>query len=123
MNIPDPFTSFVSNRHHTTSNDFGFSAQWSRPFRSLLSRLTAGVDFRRIEGKDDQDVFNAPATPRASHVVGKGTQTSVGVFGEVSLKPIDTLEILGNLRFDEFMDTDRAHRDRRGHPDASPTGP
>jgi hypothetical protein len=30
----------------------------------------------------------------------------MGVFGEVSLKPIDTVEILGNLRFDAFMDSD-----------------
>jgi outer membrane receptor protein involved in Fe transport len=106
VNVPDPFTSFVSNRHHTTSHDYGFSTQWSRGFGLLASRVTAGVDFRRIDGEDDQDIFNAPDTPRASHVVGEGTQTSVGVFGEVSLKPIDTVEILGNLRFDVFLDSD-----------------
>ena len=63
VNVPDPFTSFVSNRHHTTSNDYGLSAQWSRGFGRLVSRVTAGVDFRRIDGKDDQDIFNAPDTP------------------------------------------------------------
>jgi outer membrane receptor protein involved in Fe transport len=105
VNVPDPFTSFVSNRHKTFSDDVGASAQWSRGFRGLLSRLTFGTDFRWIQGEDDQDIFNAPATPRASRVIGEGTQTSLGVFGEVSLKPIDTLEILGNLRFDAFFDT------------------
>jgi hypothetical protein len=34
VNVPDPFTSFVSNRHCTTSQDYGFSAQWSKGFRA-----------------------------------------------------------------------------------------
>ena len=106
VNVPDPFTSFVSNRHHTTSDDYGLSAQWSRGFGRFVSRVTAGVDFRLIDGKDAQDVFNAPDTAQASSVTGEGMQTSVGVFGEVSLKPIDTVEILGNLRFDAFVDSD-----------------
>ena len=80
MNVPDPFTSFVSNRHHTTSDDYGFSAQWSRGFGQFVSRVTAGVDFRLIDGKDAQNVFNAPDTAQASSVTGEGMQTSMGVF-------------------------------------------
>jgi iron complex outermembrane receptor protein len=97
--------SFVSNRHHTTSDDFGISGQWSRGFELLNSRVVAGVDFRRVHGTDDQDVFDAPGV-FSSTIVGKGTQTSVGVFGELSVKPVRQLEILGNLRFDYFLNSD-----------------
>ena len=104
VSVPEPTLSFVSNSHHTTSNDFGVSGQWSRDLGLLGSRLTAGVDFRRIDGTDDQDVFNTPGV-QAGTVVGEGTQTSVGVFGELSVRPVPKLEILGNLRFDYFLNS------------------
>jgi outer membrane receptor protein involved in Fe transport len=104
VDVPEPTVSFVSNRHQTTSNDYGISGQWSKALGLLASRLLAGVDFRRVHGKDDQDVFNAPGV-FASHIVGEGIQTSVGVFGELSVRPLPKLELLGNLRFDYFLDS------------------
>ena len=83
----------------------GFSLQWSKGFGGLLSRLAGGLDFRRIDGKDDQDVFNTPNTLDAT-VVGEGKQTSVGIFAEVSLKPWEQVEILGGLRYDYFGNSD-----------------
>lgn len=74
-------------------------------FQGVVSRVTAGVDFRYIDGQDAQDVFNTPYT-LASTIVGGGTQTSVGTFAEVSLKPWDKTEILANLRYDNFRNTD-----------------
>jgi outer membrane receptor protein involved in Fe transport len=105
VEVPEPTVSFVSNAHETTSDDFGVSGQWSKGLGFLGSRATAGVDFRWIDGKDDQDVFNTPGV-LASTIVGEGTQTSVGVFGELSVRPLPGLEILGNLRFDYFRDFD-----------------
>jgi outer membrane receptor protein involved in Fe transport len=104
VSVPDPTLSFVSNRHQTTSNDYGFSAQWSKPFQPFRSRLTTGVDFRRIQGKDDQDVFDTPGV-LSTTVIGEGNQTSVGVFGELSVTPVSGLEFLANLRFDYFLNS------------------
>jgi outer membrane receptor protein involved in Fe transport len=105
VEVPEPTVSFVSNAHDTKSHDFGFSGQWSKALGLLGSSVTAGVDFRRIHGKDDQDVFNEPGV-LASTIVGQGTQTSVGIFGELSVRPLPKLEILGNLRFDYFLNSD-----------------
>lgn len=105
VDVVDATTDFVSNAHRTTSDDYGFSLQWSKGYGSLLSRLSAGLDFRRIDGKDDQDVFNTPNTLDAT-VVGGGKQTSVGIFAEASLKPWEKVEILGSLRYDYFGNSD-----------------
>ena len=101
----DDNDTFVSNRHHTNSNLFGFSSQWSRPLRGAFSHFTAGVDFRRVDGLNNQDVFNEPQI-LASTILGGGTQTSVGIFGEISIHPVDRLEVLASLRFDHFSETD-----------------
>jgi outer membrane receptor protein involved in Fe transport len=63
--------------------------------------ITAGFD-----GQNDQDVFNAPDGVVSSRIFAEGLQSSIGVFGEVSLKPVNALEILGGLRFDQFRDED-----------------
>jgi outer membrane receptor protein involved in Fe transport len=96
---------FVANPHHTTSTDFGGSAQWTKTAAATLAALTFGLDFRRVDGVDDQQVFNEPGV-LSETIVGGGLQTSLGAFGEASLKPTDRLEILLGLRFDHFQETD-----------------
>jgi outer membrane receptor protein involved in Fe transport len=105
VQVPNAFSDFVSNAHRTTSNDLGFSLQWSKAFHFLSSRLSTGLDFRRIDGQDDQDIFNSPNS-LDSTVLGQGTQTSLGIFAAASLKPWDKLEILGSLRYDNFANSD-----------------
>jgi outer membrane receptor protein involved in Fe transport len=105
VSVPDPNTSFVSNAHETTSDDLGMSIVWSKGLAGLVSGVTAGIDYRHIEGQDDQDIFNAPGL-LAGTVLGGGTQDAYGVFGEASLTPTPNTEILLNLRFDHFTDTD-----------------
>ena len=101
----DDNTTFVSNRHHTNSNLLGFSSLWSKPLKGFFSHVTAGVDFRRVDGVNNQDVFNEPEI-LASVVLGGGTQTSVGTFGEISIRPADRIELLASLRLDHFSETD-----------------
>lgn len=105
VSTPDPTSSFVSNRHRTNSNDAGLSAQWSRLYGGTLTRLSLGVDARRTDGKDDQDVFNAP-NAAALRVVGEGRQLSLGLFGEAGFAPTDKLEVSTSLRADYFRDED-----------------
>ncbi len=105
VNVPDPATSFVSNRHHTQADDYGASLQWSRTYDGVLSGVVAGIDARRIDGRNDQDVFNAPGGT-ATRVLARGEQTSFGLFTEASLAPIEKAEVLLNLRWDRFRDAD-----------------
>ena len=105
VSVPGPTTSFVSNRHRTHSNDAGLSAQWSRLFGGVLSRLSVGFDGRRIDGKDDQDVFNTPGVA-ATRIVGEGRQLSLGLFGEAGFAPTDRFEVSTSLRIDHFRDED-----------------
>ncbi|HTR01941.1 MAG TPA: TonB-dependent receptor, partial [Thermoanaerobaculia bacterium] len=92
---------FVANPHHTFSTDGGASAQWSLKTSGLVSAVTGGVDYRRVDGQDDQEVFNAPGV-RAATIVGGGVQSSIGVFAQASVQPTDRLEVLAGLRFDHF---------------------
>jgi len=105
VRVVDDETTFVSNRHHTRSNDAGLSAQWSRGFAGRLAHVTAGTDLRLIDGSNDQDVFNTPEELAAT-VLGEGKQSSLGVFGEVSLRPTSRFEVLASLRYDHFRDSD-----------------
>lgn len=103
--VPDPNTSFVSNSHQTTSNDVGLSLVWSKGLTGILSGLTGGIDYRHIEGQDSQDIFNSPGV-LAGTVLGGGTQDALGVFAEASFTPTPNAEILLNLRYDIFRDSD-----------------
>ncbi|MCM3869873.1 MAG: TonB-dependent receptor [Pyrinomonadaceae bacterium] len=101
----DDTTTFVSNSHDNEADIFGFSAQWSKAFSRTVSHLSLGVDFRRVDGTNNQDVFNSPNTLSAE-ILGGGTQTATGVFAEISLRPNSRSEILGSLRYDNFRDAD-----------------
>jgi outer membrane receptor protein involved in Fe transport len=105
VRVVNDFTTFISNSHDNEADVFGFSAQWSKAFNKTLSYLTTGVDFRRVDGVNNQDVFNSPNT-LSTEILGGGTQTATGVFAEISLRPIDRFEILGSLRYDHFRDAD-----------------
>jgi outer membrane receptor protein involved in Fe transport len=105
VRIVDASTTFVSNSHDNDADVFGFSTQWSKLFNKTLSHLSAGFDLRRVDGLNDQDVFNSPGILNAV-ILGGGTQTATGVFGEISLRPARRFEILGSLRYDHFRDAD-----------------
>ena len=105
VSVPDPTTSFVSNAHQTTSDDYGLSVVWSKGFDGVISRVTAGADYRYIDGQDNQDIYNVPGV-LAANVLGGGKQGALGVFAEASVRPTVDTEILANLRYDDFRDTD-----------------
>jgi outer membrane receptor protein involved in Fe transport len=96
---------FVSNAHITPAEDVGGSLQYSLTPGATVPRLTFGVDFRRLEGYDDADIFENPGE-LAFEKYGAGKQRSIGIFGEVTWKPTSRLEILGSLRQDYFRNYD-----------------
>ena len=105
VRIVDDATTFVANPHVTDADNLGLSAVWSQARTGPLAQLSAGVDLRRIDGSDEQDIYNTPGQLSA-HIVGKGVQTSAGVFGQASIRPSSNTEILAGVRLDRFGNSD-----------------
>jgi outer membrane cobalamin receptor len=118
VRIVDDTTTFVANPHESESNNLLLSGVWARPLSGMVSHLSAGADLRRIAGTDDQQVFNTPGQLNAQ-IVGEGVQTSLGVFGQVSLRPTSNTEILAGVRLDRF-DNSEGQITTNGVPTAFP---
>jgi outer membrane receptor protein involved in Fe transport len=105
VRIVDDTTTFVANPHLSDADNLLMSAQWARPLSGSFAHVTAGADLRRIDGRDDQQVFNTPGVESA-RIIGEGVQTSIGVFGQVSVRPTAGTEILAGARLDRFDNAD-----------------
>lgn len=99
---------FLANPHQTPTNEVAASAIWSKAFEAYVPNLSAGVDFRHIDGQDRSQDFSrgpVPGTFRASNI-GEGKQRSVGIFSELNVTPVKGLELFGNIRQDWFSNID-----------------
>ncbi len=101
----DRNSEFVSNVHDTTSDDVGGSLQVSSPLASWPLNATFGVDFRYIDGTNDQDTLAEPLVVD-QRIIAEGKQQSVGVFAELSYFPTDRIELLASGRLDYFRDSE-----------------
>lgn len=90
---------FVSNTHRTLSDEFGGSLLLTHPGSGWLAHWTLGVDYRDIEGDDDQDIFLNNGNLFLNQLAG-GEQQFIGAFVETSIRPTAALEILPSVRFD-----------------------
>jgi len=97
---------FLSNIHHTPTDDVGASLQ---AFHDLGGRfaasLTGGVDFRYIAGQDGDRNFD-PSGMQILREVGSGNQRDVGVFASATAFPISDLEITPSARVDFYKNAD-----------------
>ncbi|HEY2752499.1 TonB-dependent receptor [Phenylobacterium sp.] len=97
---------FVQNRHITSAREDGASVVWAKTFDSgWLRSATVGGDYHGIRGIDTGDIF-VDSGEQVRSDVGSGQQRFLGAFGEVSLKPIDVLEVLASVRYQEFRNFD-----------------
>ncbi len=93
--------------------DVGVTAQWSRAFAPWSSALSFGVDFRHIDGENKEKILNVGGVVPGRTKAG-GKQQALGVFTELSLTPIENLELLGSLRLDYWRNFDAFRRDQSG---------
>ncbi|MBZ5490144.1 MAG: TonB-dependent receptor [Acidobacteriia bacterium] len=94
-------------RWQTVSSDqIGFSMNWSRPISS--ANLLIGADGRFIHGQSDETVFvaNLPT----SLVSAGGRSNLMGVFAQVSQTFKKRLRLSAGLRFDWWLNTDGFNR-------------
>ncbi len=96
---------FVSNTHLTPAESLGGSLVYSREISELLRVVSLGIDWRRLEGKDDQDIFTSDGQLFLNQIAG-GKQRFVGLFTEVSAQPHSRLTLLASVRYDDVSTSD-----------------
>lgn len=104
--VPENEAEFVQNIHYTPVEDLGSSLIWSQAGSSgWLRGYAIGVDFHRIVGKDEADIFDeTDAFVRTD--VGRGKQRFWGAFAQASIRPVEALEVLASVRYQTFENYD-----------------
>ncbi|WP_347259845.1 TonB-dependent receptor [Rudaea sp.] len=96
---------FVQNRHLTPVHDTGGSLVWSNEFAGVLRSASVGVDYHEIDGRDIAYIFDDAETQIRTDI-GRGKQRFVGEFAQVSLRPVEPLELLASVRHQSFDNFD-----------------
>ncbi|HEX6832560.1 MAG TPA: TonB-dependent receptor, partial [Rudaea sp.] len=112
---------FLQNRHLTPVHDTGGSLVWSDEFAGLVRSVSIGVDYHEIDGRDVAAIFDDSGTQVRTDI-GRGKQRFVGEFAQISLRPVDPLELLASVRrqsFDNFDAFDGAPGGLGAVPDQS----
>lgn len=92
---------YVQNSHRTRANDWGASLIWTQTFTGLLRSLSVGGDYHGIRGRDDARIFDQTKAYLRTDT-GAGDQRFLGAFAQADLRPVDRLQILLSLRYQDF---------------------
>ncbi|WP_174297684.1 TonB-dependent receptor [Sphingomonas bacterium] len=96
---------YVQNSHRTRFDDWGASLIWTRTFTGLLRALSAGADYHSIQGRDDAAIFDQTG----AHIrtdTGAGRQRFLGGFMQADIRPLNRLQLLFSLRYQDFYNYD-----------------
>lgn len=104
---------FLFVRSHMPSLDGGASLQWSRPFETLASSITAGVDVRHVYARNNEDDYSAAGAYQRSLSSG-GQQTDVGAFVQASVEPAPGMTLSPSARVDYWKNHDAIQQDGAG---------
>jgi outer membrane receptor protein involved in Fe transport len=95
----------VTLNQRVPTNGFGGMVQWSRALGSR-NFLSAGTDWRWVDGDSEEDAMNATSTAVATQRVSGGTQRSYGAFIQDVFTPTDRLSLTVSLRVDDWKNYD-----------------
>ena len=115
----------VTLNQRVPTNGFGGMVQWSRAV-GTRNFLSAGVDWRWVDGDSEEDAMNATSTAVLTHRVSGGTQRSYGVFIQDVFTPTDRLSLTMSLRVDDWKNYDGHNLETTvatGNPVPPGTGP
>ncbi|WP_174298897.1 TonB-dependent receptor [Sphingomonas bacterium] len=104
---------YVQNRHLTRASDWGASLVGTRTFSGILRSVSAGVDYHDVRGSDRAAILDQTGTQLRTDT-GSGDQRFLGGFAQAELRPLDPLQLLLSLRYQDFRNRDGL--------DASPGG-
>jgi outer membrane receptor protein involved in Fe transport len=104
--VPENEAEFIQNHHDTPVDDFGSSLVWTRTLESdWLRSLSFGADFHRISGEDLASIYDETGMLVRTDI-GRGKQRFIGAFAQASIRPVDPLEVLASVRYQEFKNYD-----------------
>ena len=92
----------IDNIHTTPFHNAGGSLVWSKSWHSLLRNITAGVDLNDVKGSDRGAIFDSTGLTQIRTDVGRGEQLFAGAFAQVSIVPLNRLEVLASGRVQYF---------------------
>jgi len=96
---------YTQGIHATPVWSTGASAQLSGRVGDVVRQASIGVDFQQIAGSDTATILSQAGSQIRTDI-GSGSQRFFGVFGQVDIFPVDSLEILLSARFQNFMNFD-----------------
>lgn len=102
---PPRTAEYVQNAHVGDWTDFGSSLQWNTSQSTHLPLLSVGADVHRTSGSDTAAIYDQAGTQIRTDI-GSGAQLLTGVFGQASVVPMPSVEILASLRFEYFKNFD-----------------
>ena len=109
--------SFISNTHVADTDDVGGSLTWKGKFSDLIPDAMMGVDARQLQAHEHVNLFDVardvngvpidttslfPVSSLVNSGDVKGKQRFTGIFGQVSIFPVDAWEISPSLRLQEW---------------------
>lgn len=97
---------YDSNVHTTPVNDTGASLVWTSNPAGPVRDYAVGADFHSIRGTDRTDYLDPSGALLVPTIVGGGEQLFAGVFAQVSVFPVSSLEIQASAREQYFENRD-----------------
>ncbi|USI72536.1 TonB-dependent receptor [Sphingomonas morindae] len=96
---------YVQNRHRTRANDRGASLVWTQTFEGAVRSLSAGADYRGVRGSDHAAIFDETGTQLRTDT-GSGNQRFLGGYVQADVHPLDRLQLLLSVRYQDFYSYD-----------------
>lgn len=92
---------FVQNSHHTRASDWGASIVWTQTFSGFVRSLSAGADYHGVRGSDRARILDQAGVGVRTDT-GSGNQRFLGGFAQADLRPLDRLQLLLSVRYQDF---------------------
>jgi outer membrane receptor protein involved in Fe transport len=99
---PAAQTEHIDNIHTTPFHNAGGSLVWSQNWQGIARSLTAGLDLNDVKGSDRGAIFDATGTNLVRTDIGRGEQLFAGAFAQLSIVPLERLELLASGRVQYF---------------------
>ena len=102
---PDGFdptqAEYVQNSHRTLVSNLGASLMWTHMFSGVLRSVSAGGDYQGIRGSDAAAIYDQSNTYLRTDL-GSGNQRFAGGFMQADLRPMERLQMLFSIRYQDF---------------------
>lgn len=96
---------FVQNSHCTRAHDTGVSLIWAKTLSGPLRAVSVGADYHGVRGSDHATIFDETGA-QVRLDTGSGSQRFLGGFAQADLRPLDRLQVLLSVRYQDFYSYD-----------------